>query len=290
MKISGFTIARNAIKYDYPIVESIQSVLPVCDEFIVAVGNSEDDTLGLIKSINSPKIKIIETIWDDTLREGGRVLALETDKAFNAISPDSDWAFYIQADEIIHEKYLELILKSARENLKDTEIDGLLFHYKHFYGSYSYYGTSSNWYRKEIRIIRNNKNIYSYRDAQGFRKDENKKLNVKQINAFVYHYGWVKEPAAMQRKQENFHKLWHNDEWLEQNIAKADEFDYSGIDSLDIFTETHPKLMQERISQKNWNFDFDISKKKLSLKEKFKRFMEKLTGYRIGEYKNYILK
>ena len=95
MKVAGFSFVRNAIKYDYPIVEAISSVLPVCDEFVVAVGNSEDQTYDLIKSINSPKIKIIETVWDDNLRDGGKVLAVETDKALKAISSDCDWAFYI---------------------------------------------------------------------------------------------------------------------------------------------------------------------------------------------------
>ena len=90
MKVSGFTIVRNAIKYDYPIIEAITSVLPLCDEFVVAVGNSEDATLELIRKIPSPKIRIIETIWDDNLRKGGRTFALETDKALQAVSEDAD--------------------------------------------------------------------------------------------------------------------------------------------------------------------------------------------------------
>ena len=84
MKVSGFTFIRNAITYDYPIVEAIRSILPLCDEVVVAVGNSEDATLQLIQSID-PKVRIIETVWDDTVREGGRTLALETDKAYAAI-------------------------------------------------------------------------------------------------------------------------------------------------------------------------------------------------------------
>jgi len=105
MKVSGFTIVRNAVRFDYPVKEAILSILPLCDEFVVAVGNSDDDTFGLINSIGSGKIKIIRTVWDDTVRDGGRTFALETDKAFKAVSPDADWAFYIQADEVIHEKY-----------------------------------------------------------------------------------------------------------------------------------------------------------------------------------------
>lgn len=287
MKVSGFTFIRNAVKFDYPVIESINSILPICDEFIVAVGASEDATLDLIRSINSPKIKIIETVWDDSLRAGGQVLALETDKAFAAVSTDSDWAFYIQADEVVHEKYLATIQEEMLKYKDDNRIDGLLFKYKHFYGSYDYIGESYDWYRREIRIVRNDKSIYSFRDAQGFRKNNDEKLNVKLINAEVFHYGWVKDPKAMQTKHEEFHKLWHDDQWLEKNVAKASEFDYSGIDSLNLFKETHPLVMQERIERINWKFDFDISKNKFKTKEKIKRVIECITGVRVGEYKNY---
>lgn len=283
MKVVGFTIIRNAIRYDYPVVEAILSVLPLCDEFVVAVGQSEDATLELIQSIHPEKIKIVHTVWDDGLREGGRVLAVETDKAFQAIHADADWCFYIQADEVVHEKY-HTVIRNAMEQFKDDPVvDGLLFHYKHFYGSYDYVGESWRWYRHEIRIIKNNKNIFSYRDAQGFRKKPNQKLRVKLIDAYIYHYGWVREPAAMQRKQTAFSSLYHTDEWIDQHVAKASEFDYSNIDSLALFTETHPTVMENRIAKKNWKFDHDVSKKKYSFKEKIKR----LVGYRVGEYKNY---
>ncbi len=286
MKVSGFTVIRNAIKYDYPIVEAIQSILPLCDEVLVAVGNSDDNTLELIKNID-PKIRIIETIWDDSLREGGRVLAVETDKAFAAISKDSDWAFYIQGDEVIHEKYHPAILAAMQKYKDDLKVEGLLFDYKHFYGSYDYIGSSLSWYLDEIRIVRNRKDIFSYRDAQGFRKQPNEKLNVKKIDAYVYHYGWVKAPEVMQKKQESFHKMWHDDTWVEENVVKAVEFDYqSKIDQLKLFDETHPLVMQKRITDKNWKFEYDISYNKIRMKDRLKNFLRNYLNIDI-RYKNY---
>jgi hypothetical protein len=264
MKVTGFTFIRNALIYDYPVVEAIRSILPVCDDFVVAVGHSEDATLELIRQIDPAKIRIIETVWDDTLREGGRVLALETDKAFQAISPDSDWAFYIQGDEVVHEKYLKPIREAMMKWKDHPEVDGLLFNYLHFYGSYDYVGSSGKWYPHEIRVVRNSGDIYSYRDAQGFRKGENQKLNVKSVDAFVYHYGWVKEPSAMQRN----------------------EFDYSGIDALELFRGTHPQVMLDRTAKKNWKFDYDLSFSNLSLKDRFKKWLRKYSGIEIG-YRNY---
>lgn len=288
MKVCGFTIIRNAIKFDYPVIESITSILPICDEFVVAVGNSDDETLQLIQSINSPKIKIIETIWDDTLREGGKVLADETNKAFDAISAEFDWCIYIQSDEVVHEQDHQTIVDAMKNELNNTKIDGLLFNYLHFYGSYDFVGVSKKWYRKEIRIIKNEKKIRSYKDAQGFRKNGNK-LFVKQVNASIYHYGWVKHPKFQQAKQLSFNKMWHNDNWMTENIADVDEFDYAKIDLLTKFIGNHPEVMKNRVEKMNWKFSFDPTQIKLPLKLKFTHFIEKTTGKRIGEYKNYTL-
>ena len=287
MQISGFTFVRNAVKYDYPVVESITSILPVVDEFIVSVGNSDDQTLSLIQSIPSPKIKIIESTWDDSLRSGGRVLAVETDKAFSHVSEKSDWAFYLQADEVVHEKYHQTILKAANQYRDQLNVEGLLFNYLHFYGTYDYVGDTRRWYDKEIRIIRNDKSIKSYRDAQGFRKND-RKLNVKQIDASIYHYGWVKHPELQQHKRENFGKLWSDAEQTESDKQKQDLFNYvNDADSLVKFTGTHPQTMQQRIKDKNWQLDFDLTKKKLSFKDWLLYKIEKLTGKRLFNYRNY---
>jgi len=287
MKVTGFTFIRNALKYDYPVVEAIRSILPLCDDFVVAVGKSEDKTLELISNIDSKKIRVIETEWDDALREGGRVLAVETNKAFQAIDADTDWAFYIQGDEVIHEKYHDTIKKEMLRWKEDNRVDGLLFKYLHFYGSYDYVGSSPRWYGHEIRVIKNNKKIYSYRDAQGFRKNDNEKLRVKAIDAVVYHYGWVKEPKIMQRRQEDFPKLWHDDHWMDKNVRKSDAFDYSAVDSLKRFEETHPEVMLPRIERKNWKFEYDMSFNNLSLRYRLKSFLMNKMGIEVG-YKNYI--
>lgn len=289
MKVTGFTFIRNALKFDYPVREAILSILPVCDDFVVAVGKSEDNTRQLIADLAPDKIRIVDTEWDDSLRIGGKVLAEETNKAFKAIGDDTDWCFYIQGDEVVHEEYHDEIRRGMELWLDDKRVDGLLFKYLHFYGSYDYIGTSTRWYPREIRIIRNDKRIYSYRDAQGFRKGDNEKLNVKLLDAYAYHYGWVKDPRAMQQKQETFNKLWHDDDWVKQNVVKADEYNYAAhIDSLKKFEGTHPLVMQERIAKQNWKFDYDISFNKTPLKERVKGFAAGKLGIDMS-YRNYKL-
>lgn len=286
MKISGFTIVRNAIRYDYPVVESISSILPFCDEVVAAVGDSNDGTRELVASIHPEKIRIVDTHWDESLREGGQVLAEETNKALDAVSADSDWAFYIQADEVVHEAYSEQIL-AGMERWKDhPEVEGLLFNYLHFWGSYDWTGNSRKWYRREVRIIRPGIGIRSYKDAQGFRRGT-EKIRVKPLDAWIYHYGWVKPPSAQQAKQQEFHKFWHDEEWIRENIAPEQEFDYEVINALKRFTGTHPALILPRIARKNWDFEPQRGVRPLSFRHKLLDRIEALTGWRIGEYRNY---
>lgn len=288
MKVCGFTFVRNAVKFDYPVAESILSVLPVCDEFVVAAGNSDDGTRELISSLHPAKIRIIDTVWDDSLRKDGRVLALETDKAMAALPEDCTWAFYIQADEVVHESHLPAIRRAMELWKDDPEVEGLLFSYLHFFGSYDYVAVSRDWYRKEVRIIRRLPGISSYRDAQGFRR-EGRKLRVKPVDACIYHYGWVKSPASQQAKQESFHRHWHDDEWVRKNIVASEEFDYGTARGLKRFGGSHPLVMEARIKNRNWEFSPDPLRNRLPLSGRILGGLEDLTGWRIGEYKNYRL-
>ena len=286
MKIAGFTIIKNAVVNDFPIVEAIKSILPVVDEMIVLIGDSTDATIALIESIGDPKIKIHHSVWDKNLRKGGVVLAVETDKAFQYIDASFDWAFYIQGDEVVHEKYHSTIIDACHKYKSDDAVQGLLFQYKHFFGTYDYVGDSRKWYAHEVRIIRNNKKITAYRDAQGFRIGKTK-LPVAAINASIYHYGWVKSPEQMRKKQKESSVFWHDDTQMQKIISSPDYYDFSGFDSLEKFTDTHPTVMKERIIQKNWAIDLDISKKKFSLKNLILYYFEKWTGIRPFDFRNY---
>lgn len=286
MKISGFTIIKNAVLNDYPVVEAIQSILPVVDEMIVLIGDSEDDTEALIRSINSDKIKIEHSVWDKSINKGGEILAVETNKAFALISSDSDWAFCIQADEAVHEKYHDEILKTAQQYKDDKRVDGLVFNYLHFYGTYDYVGDSRKWYNKEVRIIRNDKTITAYRDAQGFRRDKTK-LNVKPVNAWMYHYGWVKDPKMMQQKIKNSTAFWQENKGALPALESKDVFDFNEFDSLQKFKSTHPQPMLARIAKQNWKVELDINHKKFKAKDFFLYWFEKFTGKRLFTFRNY---
>ncbi len=286
MKVVGFTFIRNGVIYDYPFLESIHSLLPLCDEVIVAVGRSDDNTLEQIKSFQSSKVRIIETVWDDSLRKSGTILSQQTNLALDQVA--GDWAIYLQADEVLHEKDYPTIKNAMTLYQNMNEVEGLLFHYKHFYGSYNYIGDSRRWYRREIRIVRPLNKVRSWGDAQGFRID-GRKLHVKLIDATVYHYGWVKPPDIQQLKQKYFNKLWHSDEWVDQNVGEMVEYDYCQGGKLKLFEGIHPAVMSERVHKQNWHFRYDQNKVHQPLKEKLLDLIEVQYGWRIGEYKNYVM-
>ena len=252
------------------------------------VGKSEDGTLDMIRSIPSDKIEIVESTWDDTRRRNGAVLSEETNKAFDLIPDEYDWAFYVQADEVVHDRYHGRLRDSMEKWLDSPEVEGLLFNYLHFYGSFDYNADSRSWYRNEIRIIRNKKSIRSYRDAQGFRLN-GRKLRVKPAGASMYHYGWVRPPDIMQQKHVSFNKLYHSDQWVDRKVNHTSLFDYSSVESIKRFRGTHPKVMEERINNFNWEARLDENKKSFRTSDRILYWIEQKTGRRLFEYKNYKL-
>jgi hypothetical protein len=311
MKISGFSFVRNGIKLYYPVVESIRSILPICDEFVIAVGEGDDDdrTREEISRLKDPKIRIIDTVWEEKYFDRGIINSLQTDVAKNACS--GDWLFYLQADEVVHERYLPTIKERCRELLTRKEVEGLLFRYKHFWGDYNHYHSGHGWYPHEIRIIRNHPNIHSWQSAQSFRffshydnprqPEGTRKLNVAAVDAEIFHYGWVRPPHLMQNKSRALNSIHWGKKKADQFYEKAPaEFDYGPLNLLSVYQDTHPEVMQEMIAALNWEAKLQYSGKKSPYREPHKHemfkyrllsFMERVLnkGKHIGGFQNYKL-
>ena len=279
MKVSGFTFCRNVVRYDYPIVESIRSILPIVDEFIVNVGRSEDGTLELVQSIGDPKIRIIESTWDEALRTGGLIYSQQTNIALAACT--GDWAFYLQADEVIHEDDLPRIVRAMRNHVGKLEVLGLLFRYLHFVGDY---WSINPWhYHRAVRVIRNNGELESCGDAVGFcRKADGTYLQngpshwLASSNARVFHYGWVKNRQTMLAKRREQLKVYYG------NASSEDHARLLGQEELDLdlehyrilknFRGAHPKVMRSRVEKAarlaprrnrwlNWRFYREVTRR-----------------------------
>ncbi len=246
MFVSGFTIARNAIRYDYPIVESIRSILPLVDEMVVAVGDSCDNTRELIVSMGSPKIRIIDTVWDESLRQGGTVLAQQTNLALDACA--GKWCFYLQADEVIHERDLPRIANALKRYEHQPEVEGLSFRFHHFRADYSIRDPLP--YRRQIRIVRRGCGVRSVGDACGFSIGE-RKLNAVRTGGWVYHYGYVKPPKNMAAKMDYFCSLYDGRRVTPGTELEAERYDWD-LSTCEPFTGSHPAVMSARIASKDW--------------------------------------
>ena len=311
MKISGFSFVRNGILLYYPVVESIKSILPIVDEFIIAVGKSSDGdkTREKIADIRDPKVKIIDTVWEEKYFKKGIINSIQTDIAMKQCS--GDWLFYLQADEVVHEKYLPNIVKRCEQLLDDEEIEGLLFKYKHFWGDYYHYQNGHGWYPNEIRIVRNMPEIHSWQSAQSFRKfkyydnprqaEGHSKLTVAEVDAEIYHYGWVRPPHLMQNKKRALDSVhWGLNKAKNYYDKGPSEFDYGPLNLISEFKESHPKVMNEMISKFNWGEKLQKSGKPNKYREphkheklfiRFLSFIEKYTrgGKQIGGFENFNL-
>ena len=281
MLVSGVTIVRNAIRFSYPVVESITSILPLCDEFVVNVGISDDETMELIRSIDSPKMRIMESRWDERLRRGGLVLSQQTNRAMR--SCHGDWLFYLQADEVIREKYLPRVKRAMERYLTDSRVLGLTFDYLHFYGSYrTYQDNRRRWYRRRTRVVRNLPRVRSWGDAMDFKTTDGGELRTRHTKAKVYHYGWVRPPGAMTSKRKAFEALYRPaaewEKWAEEStVATEDELPLDDLGNLVWFRDTHPAVMTERVSSEDWSFDPQIEKQLPWVLRKVAIFLHPLT-------------
>jgi len=277
MKVSGFTFCRNAVRYDYPVVESIRSILPIVDEFIVNVGRCEDGTLELIQSIGDPKIRIVESVWDETLRKDGLIYSQQTNIALAHCT--GDWAFYLQADEVIHEDDLPRIVEAMCTHHRRPEVKGLVFRYRHFVGDY--WSTNPWFYHKAVRIIRNNGEVESCGDAVGFHLKADRgylqtvhQKRVRPSGATIYHYGWVKLPHVLLEKFRYQVTRYHGDHpGTEQAQMLAREtYEFEDYDIMKNFGGAHPAVMTDRVRQYqvlkprrnrwfNWRFYREVLKR-----------------------------
>ncbi len=255
MKVSGFTFCRDAVRFDYPVVESIRSILPMVDEYIVNVGKSDDRTLERIRSIGDPKIRIVESIWDESLRKDGLIFSQQTNIALAHCT--GDWAFYLQADEVIHEDDLMKIRGAMERYLEDPEVFGLMFRYLHFKGDYH---SIDPWmYRREIRIVRNNGLVRSSGDATGFALSADQRgINLKKetgrwrpADGRIFHYGWVKDPRTLVQKKRVQIAFHHGNAIPEhdQSFFKEESYAFEKYDILKEFRGSHPAVMAERLSR-----------------------------------------
>ncbi|PYO43058.1 MAG: glycosyl transferase [Gemmatimonadetes bacterium] len=285
--ISGFTIVRNAVRLDYPIVPAIRSILDVCDEVVVNVGRSDDDTRDLVAGVGDPRVRILESEWD--FSRGSGVLAFETNRALAACR--GSWGLYIQADEVLHESGAKVLRQKMEEWDPDPRIEGLLVDYLHFYGDFDTVATDRHWYRREVRAVRLGRDIRSYQDAQGFRVGPAlRRVRARPTGARMFHYGWARPPQSRRQKLVASQEVFP--EQLDRIAAWAEEETLYWTPLLRPYTGSHPDVVQQWIaSRRPASAGRTVGPPRLRLAHLrlyVSDWVERLTGARLFEYRNYV--
>ena len=285
--LSGFTLVRNAVTLDFPIVPAIRSVLEVCDEVVVNVGASDDATRDLVASVHDPRVRILDSVWDFTKRN--EMLSQETLKAMAACR--GTWGIYIQADEVLEESGARLLRDKTAEWDTDERVEGLLVDYLHFYGGFDRIATNRRWYRREVRCIRLGRDIRPYQGAQGFRVGPAyRKIRARPTGARMFHYGWARPARAIREKLEISKTIYP---WSRERSAREQERGYlEWLPLLKPYTGPHPRVAAEWVRERMVDPERRIGPRHFQLEHlRFyaSDWIERLTGQRLFEFRNYQL-
>jgi len=282
--LSGFSVVRNAVALDYPVVPAIRSILDLCDEVVVNVGPSDDGTRDLVTSIGDPRVRIVDGVWDSSL--GRLVLSAETNRAMAACR--GRWGVYIQADEVLHEDGVAILRHAVRA--AEARVEGLLVDYVHLYGDFDTVATNRHWYRREVRVVRLDRDILSFGDAQGFRVGaDERRLRARVTGARMFHYGWARPAASVARKQRAWQEIFAAGQEAKQRRVPEGALEWTPL--LRPLSWSHPRVAAEWIEARRPGAASRLARRRLrpsDLRYYLSDWIERLTGTRVFEYRNYV--
>ena len=241
MNVSGFTFLRNAVVNGYPFEESIRSMLPIVDEFVCVIGESQDETRARVVSIGDPKIRVIDSQWNESMQDRGFVYGQQ--KMMAQYNCSGDWAFYLEGDEVLHEAEIDRIRQTMQDNLSVPDVEALYFDFFHFYGTPEQVGIAG--YRRAPRIIRNSIRTIAPDGLFWVVMDRNKTgryPKAKHAGGSIYHYGHCRSIPRMAEKLKQVGKYWGDSHQKFQGYGNID------VKELRPFSGTHPEVMKDWIA------------------------------------------
>lgn len=255
----------------YPFVESIRSILPIVDEFVIALGQSDDGTEEKVRAIGDPKIRVIPTIWNERMRSDYSIqgFVYGQQKSIALFNCAGDWAFYLEGDEVLHENDLPIIHSALEKHLDNARVEALVFDYLHFYGNKNTYAWSPRWYRTAPRVLRNTIPAWAPKGLFFVVLDTHKRARYPRAahaGGTIYHYGWVRSETEMAAKLADKHNQWR------KGISGPARYSQVDAATLRRFEGTHPKAVQGWLPPAEGLFQADPAYR-LTFREKRHRFM-----------------
>lgn len=251
-RLSAFSYLKNGVVFDYPFIESLLSIAPICDQIIVCYASeSTDGSREALEALQAklPQLELYPSkVWQTPGLSQGEVIRLAAEEA--EAYCDGDWLLHLQADEV----YLNaevLSIKNYLDQYHCLDIDGFFFQVLHFYADYDMVigpqGAKAGWYQETMRLSRAGKAKH-IQDAwtQLLKEPQSKALRVP---IRIFHYGHVREKEAMRLKASYMERLYH-DLADDYEVCAAQAFEYNAVpkELIEPFDAEHPETMLKRIS------------------------------------------
>lgn len=250
MKISAMTVLRNAVTLDYPFLESIRSVLPLCDEFVAVIGSSDDGTLDAVRGLNEERIRIVETVWSDKVQPRMSVLAQQTNVGLHLC--EGDWVVYLQGNEVLHERSIPLLRAMMEDRKDDPRVEAMLLERLTFWGDYGHMiPVYPERFKFSPRIVRPYIGTYAIRDAMSVAVFDGFSVTGRYPRAMdtgenVYRYGYVCTPEQLVTKVKS---AVHLERFREKRFDESSFYRVLPRRFVREFTGGHPAVMNDRIGK-----------------------------------------
>lgn len=297
--VSGFTYVRNGLTYGYPFLEAIHSALPLCDEFVVAVGDSNDGTREALAALKEPKLRLIDTVWDEERlrQQDGRIFAEQCNTALHACK--GTWLLHLQADEVLHQDDLPALRTALQHAHDDQRIEALLLRFLNFVGGYQWVAQDRRYRNWEVRLLRRQPHLYAYKDSMGFRLhpsaasyqqgQKGRKLRAARTPVRVFHYTLSRPPQAMQDKARYMGQFYHSPQELEAEYAQASYDFHRRVGAVQAYQGSHPAVMQAFMEANTWPDPIDPAQLRFkNLRHALLSRYERLTGHRPWDHRNWV--
>lgn len=281
--VSGLTIIRNGVKLNYPFMEVIRSTLPICDEYIVVAGDSDDETLDKLATLNDERIKIIHTCWSPLITPQKCLLAQQTNIGLAYCS--GRWCLFQQGNEVLHEKDLPRLRSLMETHADNDAIEAMLVERLTFWSDFDHYVAAyPRRHKYTARIIRPNIGTYSIRDGMSFAIFDGFSTHGRypesiDTGADLYRYDYVHSVEQQARK---FNQAVHRSG---TGIEATRDYFYQNYPRqfLARFNGTHPAVMEERKNARmeQDGLDLDRCRRKMTASER-KRLLESYLYNRFG--------
>jgi len=247
-RVSGCTIIRSSAGFDYPFEESIRSLLPLVEEMVIVAHRADPMAREAVRSLDDRRVTLVESDWDLGPREGGRVLARQTNAALRRCR--HPWVLYLQADEVLHEADHDAVRDALARSHDDPRVDAFTFRFLHFEGGYDLVNPFR--YRRQCRLVRNDGRLESIEDAAGFGRRDGRRLRTRDSGARVFHYGWARSPEQLKAKTLALAALYHDEARVAERWGGVAPERLGNVEVAFRWRGSHPAVMRARMARTTW--------------------------------------